>query len=135
MRASAWVAIFLVALAACSNSPPPPANATPAVPTAPALIEIPRGSERAAATRKNLVATGDLDAIVERGSLRILAARSRTHFVTTRAGQRGRTVDAVACFEAFVNARIAPRHIVIELIETPEQTLISGVLSGSGDVA
>ena len=40
--------------------------------------------------------TGDLDALIERGTIRVLVPPSRTHFQVVNGRQRGRTVDAVA---------------------------------------
>jgi membrane-bound lytic murein transglycosylase MltF len=79
--------------------------------------------------------TGDLDAMVDRGVVRILVAASGTHFHTDATTQRGRTVDAAIAFEAFVNQRLSPRTISVLLIPSSETALINDVLAGQGDIA
>ena len=79
--------------------------------------------------------TGDLDVMIERGVVRILVAQSGTHFHTDGHLHRGRTVDAVEAFQRFVNGRITPRTISVQLISTSESTLISDVIAGQGDIA
>lgn len=128
--------IFLLAIfyAACGSSP-----VEPAAPATPAVAEIARGNERAVTVDSDMRAiepfTGDLDALAERGIVRILAAPSETHFESDATTQRGRTVDAAVAFEAFVNSRIAPRRVAVRLIAASESTLISDLLSGQGDIA
>lgn len=79
--------------------------------------------------------TGDLDVMIERGVVRVLVAQSGTHFRTDGHLHRGRTVDAVEAFQRFVNSRITPRTLSVQLISTSESTLISEVIAGQGDIA
>ena len=79
--------------------------------------------------------TGDLDAMIDRGVIRVLVAESRTHFYTDKQLHRGRTVDAVDAFQRFVHERIAPRTISVQLIPASESTLVSDLIAGQGDIA
>jgi membrane-bound lytic murein transglycosylase MltF len=49
--------------------------------------------------------------------------------------QRGRTVDAAAAFEQFVNQRLAPRKITVVVLPAAEASLINDVRAGQGDIA
>jgi membrane-bound lytic murein transglycosylase MltF len=114
----------------------PAGNATsPAI----SIVNIPQGSERAPLGHSDMRAlepsTGDLDALIERGSVRMLVAPSRTHFEELNGRQRGRTVDAAVAFEQFLNRRIAPRRISVILVPSTETSLIADVITGAGDIA
>lgn len=82
-------------------------------------------------------AGGDLDAIAARGYLRVLVTPSRTHYAVANGLQRGATVDAGIAFEAFLNARRASGQPPIEVVFVPtlENTLVSNLIAGRGDVA
>ena len=136
MRASTAVAV-IVALVACGGSEPSaPANTSAA---APAVSEIPRNATRPATGDSDMRLlepfTGDLDVLVERGVIRLLVVPSRTHLEIDGGLQRGRTVDAAAAFEQFVNQRIAPRRIAIVIVPVSEASLISDLRAGQGDIA
>lgn len=77
----------------------------------------------------------DLDGMIERGVIRVLVAPGRTHFEIANGVQHGRTVDAAAAFEQFVNQRIAPRSISVILTPTTEAALVNDVMAGQGDIA
>lgn len=79
--------------------------------------------------------TGDLDAMIERGIVRVLVAPGRTHFQVADGRQRGRTVDAVAAFEQFLNHRLAPRSVSVILMPSSETSLVADVIAGQGDIA
>lgn len=139
----AWIGVLVAAgciLAACGGSPGAPGNGTAAAPAAsPALMDIPVTTGRPVANDVDMrllePGGGDLDDMVARGAIRVLAARSRTHFHTDNGLQRGRTVDAVTAFERFVNERMAPRRVAVTLIETAETSLVADLLAGRGDIA
>ena len=126
--------IALSMVAACSGSPQPaPVNATPA---APAPIEIPVAADQPISSleKANRPLKGDLDAIVDRGYLRILVAPSRTHFQTVDGRHRGRAVDAGVALARRL-AEEAKRDITPVFIETREDQLIPSLLANRGDVA
>jgi len=77
----------------------------------------------------------DLDGMMERGVIRILVVPGRTYFEIANGVQRGRTVDAAAAFEQFVNRQIAPRSISVVLTPATDASLIGDLLAGQGDVA
>lgn len=133
-----WLAGLVIASACTGTEPDRPAAANASTP-APALIDIPRAAERPIATASDMRTlepyTGDLDALIERGMIRVLAAPSRTHFQVVNGRQRGRTVDAVTAFEQFLNQRIAPRSVSLILIPSSETSLVADVLAGQADVA
>jgi membrane-bound lytic murein transglycosylase MltF len=126
--------IALSMVAACSGPPrPAPANATPA---APAPIEIPPAPDQPISAREktNRSFAGDLDAIIDRGYLRILVAPSRTHFETADRRHRGRAVDAGVALAKKLSDD-ANREVAAVFIETREDQLIPSLLAGKGDVA
>ena len=79
--------------------------------------------------------TGDLDAMIERGIVRVLVTPSRTHFQIVSGRQRGRTVDAIVAFEQFLNQRIAPKRVSLVLIPSSETSLIPDLVAGQADIA
>ena len=129
----------MVVASACAGPEPvppvPSGNASP--PTA--VIEIPRAADRPVTNDGDMRAlepyTGDLDALIERGAIRVLVAPSRTHFQVVNGRQRGRTVDAAAAFEHFLNQRIAPRRVSLNLIPSSESSMVADVVAGQADIA
>jgi membrane-bound lytic murein transglycosylase MltF len=127
--------IVLSTVAACSESSrsAPPANATP---SASAPVEIPPAADQPI-NKLEKAATplaGDLDAIVDRGYLRILVAPSRTHFETVDGRHRGRAVDAGVALAQRLSED-AKREVAAVFIETREDQLIPSLLANQGDVA
>jgi membrane-bound lytic murein transglycosylase MltF len=123
-----------VVAGACTKSPAPaPANATP---PAPAVTEIPAAADQPVTGREKRggIAKIDLDAIVERGYVRILVAPSRAHFQTVDGRHRGRAVDTGVALAGKL-AEDAKRDVTPVFIETPEDQLIPSLLAGKGDVA
>jgi len=121
-------------LAACSGSPAPaPARSTPA---APAVTEIPAAPQQQVSKfeKANKPFLGDLDAIIERGYLRILVAPSRTYFETADGNHQGRAVDAGVALASALSAK-SGKAVQPVFIETPEDRLIPALLAGTGDVA
>ena len=130
------IAILATLLSACGNGRD---AAAPALPPAAAPADIPPSEGRVVATESDMRVlepfTGDLDAMIDRGVVRMLVAPSRTQFDVEGTVQRGRTVDAAVAFERFVNQRIAPRTITVLLISVSETALINDVIAGQGDIA
>ena len=137
MRHAASV-LLAALLGGCGNGTDTAAPALPPA-TAPGPAEIPRSEGRAVAGESDMRVlepfTGDLDAMIDRGVVRVLVAPSRTHFNVEGNVQRGRTVDAAVAFERFVNQRISPRTISVLLISTSETALVSDLIAGQGDIA
>jgi membrane-bound lytic murein transglycosylase MltF len=125
--------IALPLVAACSGSTPAPANATPA---APVLTEIPAAPDQQVSRleKNNKPFTGDLDAVVERGYLRILVSPSRTYFETVDGRHRGRAVDAGVALAGALSEKTG-KSVQPVFVETPEDQLIPSLLAGKGDVA
>lgn len=130
-------AMLTALLAACGEGGRTVAPAPEPAATAP--IEIARTEGRPAAAESDMRVlepfTGDLDALIDRGVVRVLVAPSATHFDVNGHVQRGRTVDAAVAFERFVNQRIAPRTISVMLISTTDTALIGDLIAGQGDIA
>ncbi len=133
-----WLA-GLVMASACAGPEPARPAAVNASATAPVLIDIPGAAERQNSADGDMRAlepyTGDLDALIERGTIRVIVPPSRTHFQVVNGRQRGRTVDAVAAFEQFLNQRIAPRSVSLILIPSSETSLVTDVVAGQADIA
>ena len=139
MKSARIVWLGLVIASACAGpEPAPPLTANNASPP-PALIDIPRAADRPITNDGDMRAlepyTGDLDALIERGTVRVLVAASRTHFQVVDGRQRGRTVDAAAAFEQFLNRRIAPRRVSLVLVPSSETSLVADVVAGQADIA
>ena len=132
----AHILVVAILLSACGGDPAP---TVPAAPVAPAVTDIPGSEGRVVAGETDMRVLepfiADLDALVERGVVRVLVAPGRTHFDVSGNVQRGRTVDAAEAFERFVNQRIAPRTISVMLIATSETALLSDLIAGQGDIA
>ena len=137
MRHAASV-LLAALLGGCSNGTDTAAPALPPA-TAPGPADIPQSEGRAVAGESDMRVlepfTGDLDAMIDRGVVRVLVAPSRTHFNVEGNLQRGRTVDVAIAFERFVNQKISPRTIAVLLISTSEAALVSDVIAGQGDIA
>ena len=134
-----WIAsaVAVAALTACGSvEPEAPANTSVAVP---AFSEIPRNTTRPATGDSDMRLlepfTGDLDVLIERGVIRLLVVPSRTHLEIDGGVQRGRTVDAAAAFERFVNERLTPRRVAIVIVTVAEASLIQDLRAGRGDIA
>ena len=126
--------IALSMVAACSGSSRPATRR--AATAATASVEIPPAPEQPISKleKTNKPVAGDLDAIVDRGYLRILVAPSRLYFETVDGRHRGRAVDAGVALAKRL-ADNAQREVLPVFIETPEDQLIPSLLAGKGDVA
>jgi len=133
-----WLAGLAIA-ASCAG--PEPARSVPAANASspPTLIDISRAPDRPLIADGDMRTlepfTGDLDALIERGMIRVLVAPSRTHFQVVDGRRRGRTVDAIVAFEQFLNQRIAPRRVSVILVPSTETSLVADVIAGHGDIA
>lgn len=121
-------------VAACSGSAKP--GGTKATSRGPAGSEIPVAPDQPInkLEKPGKPFAGDLDAILDRGYIRILVAPSRTYFDTVDGRHHGRAVDAGVALAAKL-AEDAKRQIVPVFIETREDQLIPSLLAGKGDVA
>lgn len=137
MRALLRISMFAVLVNGCSSpTVAPPTNATPAAVSAPAPSEIPPAPNQPRHDRERArdVALLDLDAIAGRGYIRVLVARSGTHFYTSDDAHSGKAVDTgVALARAFSDQ--TGRKITPVFIETREADLIPHLLAGKGDIA
>jgi membrane-bound lytic murein transglycosylase MltF len=82
-------------------------------------------------------ATGDLDAVIDRGYLRALVPYSKTHYFLDGARQRGVAYESLVAFERFLNQTLANRHMRVEVVILPvaRDELIEAVSQGLGDLA
>jgi membrane-bound lytic murein transglycosylase MltF len=130
MRSLLAITVAAWASSSCSNAPPPAAeNKTPAV----LVIQIPQAPVQPVSNPGD-DGTIDLDAIVERGYLRVLVARSGTHFYPRDGGHAGKTVDAGVAFAQSLSDH-ARKPVKAVFVETHEADLIPHLLAGKGDVA
>jgi membrane-bound lytic murein transglycosylase MltF len=131
-------AMLTAVMSACGNGADT-AEPAPAPSTMDRVTEIPRSQGRVVAADSDMRVlepfTGDLDAMIDRGVVRVLVAPGRTHFDEVGNVQRGRTVDAASAFERFLNQRLAPRTIAVRLMATGETALVSDLIAGQGDIA
>jgi membrane-bound lytic murein transglycosylase MltF len=129
------IAIFAVLVNGCSSpAEVPPSNATPAAVAAPDLIEIPPAPNQPRHERAGDVARIDLDAIAERGYIRVLVARSATHLSTDEDAHSGKAVDTGVALARALSERLR-KNVRPVFIETREPDLIPHLLAGKGDVA
>lgn len=131
------IIVTLSAVAACGN--PDGAHPATAASPPPELTDVPRAPDRAAVISGDMRTlepfTGDLDALLDRGVVRVLVVPSRTHFQVVNGMQRGRTVDAAVALEQFLNERLAPGRVTVILIPSAETSLIPDLLAGQADIA
>ena len=134
-----WLAGLVIASACAGPEPTRPVTASNASASAPAPIDVPRGAERPTAEGNDMRTlepyTGDLDTLIERGTIRMVVAASRMHLQVVNGRQQGRTVDAATAFEQFLNQRIAPRSVSLVLIPSSETSLVADVVAGQADIA
>jgi len=131
------ISILAVLVNGCSSpAEAPPTNATPGAAVAPALIEIqPAPNQpRHEHERARDDARVDLDAIAERGYIRVLVARSGTHFYTHDDAHSGKAVDTGVALARALSQQVG-KNVTPVFIETRERDLIPQLLSGNGDVA
>lgn len=130
MRVALLVASAVLAVA-CSGArdAAPASNSTPA---APLVSIIPRAAAQPKAD-PGPDATLDLDEIVARGRIRVLVARSRTHFQASDGAYSGKTVDAAVALAQVLGARTG-RPVTPVFVETHEPDLIPHLLGGKGDL-
>jgi membrane-bound lytic murein transglycosylase MltF len=80
---------------------------------------------------------GDLDAIAERGAIRVLVPLSRTFYFLDGAEQRGIAYDVARAFEEQLNDKLGSGHVKVDVVMIPvaRDELISGLIEGCGDIA
>jgi membrane-bound lytic murein transglycosylase MltF len=139
VSARACVLVVMAATLAACNDPGKSDAPIAALEPVAGPVEIARTSGRPVATESDMRLlepfTGDLEVLVERGVVRIAVAPSRTHYRVENGRQFGRTVDAAAAFERFVNGKVAPRAVTVMLVEASETTLVANVIAGQADIA
>jgi membrane-bound lytic murein transglycosylase MltF len=81
---------------------------------------------------------GDLDQMIERRVVRVLAPHSRTLFYIDKGQERGLSAETARDFERFLNtkykAQLGKRPITVYLIATTRDELIDDVVAGQGDI-
>jgi membrane-bound lytic murein transglycosylase MltF len=80
---------------------------------------------------------GDLDAMLERGVVRVLVPYSRTLYFNDRGAQRGLVADALRDFEVFLNRKHGRKSkpIVVLALPVTRERLLPGLAEGLGDIA
>lgn len=116
--------------ASCTGAPPPAVeNETPEV----LVIQIPRAPAQPDSSPGD-DGTFDLDAIAERGVIRVLVARSGTHFFAHDGGHAGKSVDIGVALAQSLSEQVR-KTVRPVFVETHEADLIPDLLAGKGDVA
>jgi membrane-bound lytic murein transglycosylase MltF len=130
-----WLVFALCAIIGACSAPREAAPAK-AAPELPALTEIGPAPHQPISERERSseTATPDIDAIVERGYVRILVPPSRTHFETVDGRHRGKAVDVGVALAGSLGKAHA-REIAAVFIATREEQLIPSLLAGKGDIA
>ena len=80
--------------------------------------------------------TGDFDAMVERGFIRILSAYNPLFFAPDSIQQRGLAVDVARIFEEWLKKNYAKkrRPLTVVLIPVPRDRLLADLVEGRGDI-
>lgn len=79
--------------------------------------------------------TGDLDAMVKRGSIRALVLYSRTGFFYVDGKPEGIYYEALQFFEQFVNQKLHPRqHVQVTFIPVRPDQIEKALTDGVGDL-
>ena len=87
--------------------------------------------------------TGDLDGMIERGSIRVLTVYSKTFYFMNKGVQRGATYDAFRAFEDYLNKKLAKekklkhKHLKLRVLFIPvgRDELLPALAAGKGDIA
>jgi len=87
--------------------------------------------------------TGDLDGMIERGSIRVLTVYSKTFYFVNKGVQRGVTYDVFRAFEDDLNKRLAKekklkhKHVKLRVVFIPvaRDELLPALAAGKGDIA
>lgn len=81
--------------------------------------------------------TGDLDALVERRTIRALVVFSRTHYFLDGVHYRGIAYETMESFERFINTRLQRNKRKIDVVYIPvsSEQLIPALRQGIGDIA
>jgi len=117
---------------------------TPALAQQPAAVAASSAAASAPATPRQLSVTskawtGDLDKMVERRLVRVLAPHSRTLFYIDKGQERGLAAEVARDFERFLNtkykAQLGKRPLTVYVIATTRDELLENVAAGGGDIA
>ena len=131
----AWfLAPALAAVLACGPAAAAPA-ATPPAPTGRQLTIAPEEAMKPW--------TGDLDGMIERRTIRVLVAYSKTFYFMNKGVQRGATYDLVRGFEDDLNKKLAKenklrnKHLKVRVLFIPvgRDELLPALVAGKGDIA
>lgn len=87
--------------------------------------------------------TGDLDVMLERRSIRVLTAMSKTNYFVNKGQQRGVTYDVFRLLEEDLNKQLAKtrkgaqKHLKVSVVFVPVATdeLLTALNEGKGDIA
>ena len=117
-RLVGWLLIWVGALAATGHAQPP---ATP--------YALPDATTRPW--------TGDLDGMIQRRQIRILAPYSKTFYFTDWGAQRGLAYEIGRMFEDDLNQKLKNKNIRVHVVFVPldRDQIIPSLLEGRGDIA
>ncbi len=141
-RCLKWCAFFscAAALAACAPSTPEKPRAVPAS-TDLARKVVPEAQSEPPLSSADIAvvsspAIGDLDAMVARGTFRMLVASNPTDYAADGGQQHGAAFDAGKAFEAFAraSAAVGNAHVRVIFIPLPPEQLLSALVRGRGDI-
>ncbi|MDH4040838.1 MAG: transporter substrate-binding domain-containing protein [Gammaproteobacteria bacterium] len=121
--------VSLLVLTACDRSRPPEVEPGARVTDA-GLEELERGA-------RGLRLTGDLDAMLERGYIRILVPYSKTFFFYEGAKPRGLAYEFMEAFAKTLRKShgATPGGLTLLYLPTRREQLIPGIAEGLGDIA
>lgn len=120
---AAFGAGLLLAVAACASPPQEPAPAPPEPPLAEATLADLRTP-----------AMGDLDAIVNRGYLRILVSEGPTNYFVKDGVQGGATYAAATALATFLHSTAGARDLKVVILPVAITDLIPALNEGRGDL-
>lgn len=80
---------------------------------------------------------GDLDGMVERRMIRVLATFSKTNYFLDRGEQKGITYEAFQLFEKAINEKLQTGHLTVHVVMVPvtRDRLLPALVEGRGDIA
>ena len=81
--------------------------------------------------------TGDLDGMLQRRIIRVLAVYSKTFYFTDKGTERGATYEWFRLFEEDLNKKLAKKHLKVRVFFVPvaRDQLFSALVAGKGDIA
>lgn len=141
-RARTLSILLAAVLIACNSKPPKPSSVSPVSSTSTAVgletIDADAAQQKTALVLPKDFGrfTGDWDAIVQRGTLRVLVVYNKGGFYYDKGRPRGVNVDAMTEFENIINKKLktGAKKFKVVFVSLPPGELLQALNDGVGDM-